>query len=109
MRHPDGHAPDSLRELQTQPIPRLLLRFALPALAGMLAQGLYNVVDRIYVGNLVGPSALAALSVCFPLTLGMLAFGMTLGVGAASRISLALGDGFGTSMSWITSGGPYFL
>lgn len=95
MRHPDGHAPDSLRELQTQPIPRLLLRFALPALAGMLAQGLYNVVDRIYVGNLVGPSALAALSVCFPLTLGMLAFGMTLGVGAASRISLALGEGRG--------------
>ena len=89
MHRPDERNAHALRELQTQPIPRLLLRFALPALAGMLAQGLYSVVDRIYVGNLVGPSALAALSVCFPLTLGMLAFGMTLGVGAASRISLA--------------------
>ena len=63
MHRPDERNAHALRELQTQPIPRLLLRFALPALAGMLAQGLYSVVDRIYVGNLVGPSALAALSV----------------------------------------------
>ena len=67
MHRPDERNAHALRELQTQPIPRLLLRFALPALAGMLAQGLYSVVDRMYIGRLPDASgnALTGLGLTF--------------------------------------------
>ena len=46
----------------TERIPRLLTRFALPALLGMLVDALYNIVDRIFVGQIVGASGIAAIA-----------------------------------------------
>jgi Na+-driven multidrug efflux pump len=77
----------------TEPVGRLLVRFSLPAITGMVVNALYNVVDRLFVGRGVGDIALGGLSLCLPLmTIGM-AFAMLFGVGAANLISMRLGQG----------------
>ncbi len=54
---------------------------------------LYNVVDRIFIGQGVGPLAISGLALTFPFMNVLLAFGMLIGAGAASRISITLGEG----------------
>jgi len=73
-------------------IPRLLLSFSLPAIIGLLAQALYNVVDRIFVGQALGSDGIAGISVCFPFMLIILAFSMLIGFGATALISIRLGE-----------------
>lgn len=70
----------------------LLLHFSIPAIIGMLVQALYNVVDRIFVGNGVGPLGLAGLTVAFPVMLVQMAFSMLIGLGATALISIRLGE-----------------
>ncbi|MBA7610527.1 Multidrug export protein MepA [subsurface metagenome] len=72
------------------PIWRLLLRFSGPTIVSMVASASYNIVDAIFVGRL-GPEALAALAIVFPLMLIFAAISMGTGVGAASLISRRLG------------------
>jgi putative MATE family efflux protein len=74
-------------------IPRLMARFAAPALAGMLANALYNITDRIFVGQIVGPLGIAAIAVSFPCMLFFNCVAMLIGTGAASRVSILLGEG----------------
>jgi len=81
----------SLSLFETRPPLALLARFAWPSILSLLASALYNVVDRAFVGQLVGTEALTAVSVVFPLTIAVLAVALGLGSGAASLISLALG------------------
>lgn len=45
----------------------LILKFSIPAAISLLITAIYNIVDRIFVGNFVGTSALAGLSICFPI------------------------------------------
>ena len=75
----------------TAPIPRLILRFALPSMVGLLANALYNIVDRIFIGHYVGADGLASISIVFPLVLLIVAFASLIGVGSASQISRRLG------------------
>jgi putative MATE family efflux protein len=84
---------DNSRELGERPIASLLLRFSIPAVVGMLVQALYNVVDRIFIGNGVGPLALAGVAVSFPLMLIAIAFAVLISIGATSLISISLGEG----------------
>ena len=56
-------------------INRLLLRFAGPSIVTMLVMGSYNVVDAVFVGRL-GPEAIAALTVSFPLMMIFIAIGV---------------------------------
>lgn len=84
---------DRSRQLGEQRIPVLVLRFSLPAIVGMLAQALYNVVDRIFVGQALGPDGIAGITVSFPFMLLLLACGMLIGFGAAALVSLRLGQG----------------
>lgn len=49
-----------------EPIVKLLFIFALPSIAGMLANSLYNIVDRIFVGRIVGAGGLAPWASLFP-------------------------------------------
>jgi len=74
-------------------IPQLLLRFSVPAVVGMMAQALYNLVDRIFVGQAVGQNGIAGTTVAFPFMLILLAFSMLVGFGAGSVVSLRLGEG----------------
>lgn len=83
---------DRSAQLGQGSIPRLLLVFSLPAIVGMLANALYNVVDRIIVGQALGPVAIAATTVAFPLMLILLAFGLLVGLGATALISIRLGQ-----------------
>ncbi|MCL2044363.1 MAG: MATE family efflux transporter [Treponema sp.] len=79
--------------LGTEPIGKLLFRFSIPAITGMLANALYNVVDRIFVGQGVNEIALGGLSLALPLMTVTLAFAMLFGIGAANMISMRLGQG----------------
>jgi len=84
---------DAATRLGTESIAKLLFRFSIPAITGMLVNALYNVVDRIFVGQGVNEIALGGLSLVLPLmTIGM-AFGMLFGIGAANMISMRLGQG----------------
>lgn len=66
---------------------------AAPSVTAMLVNSLYNLVDTIFVGHGVGTNALAALAVCFPIQMFILAAAQTAGIGSASVISRALGAG----------------
>jgi len=77
--------------LGNQPIGKLLWQYFLPAFAGVIINSLYNIVDRIFIGQGVGAIALAGLSAVFPIMLIMMAFGMLIGMGAGVRISINLG------------------
>lgn len=77
----------------TEPVLKLIASFALPSITGMLANALYNIVDRMFVGRVVGTQALAAISVCFPFMLFVMSVCLLFGVGAAPLMSIALGEG----------------
>ncbi|MHB9296639.1 MATE family, multidrug efflux pump [Pillotina sp. SPG140] len=79
--------------LGTEPVGKLLIRFSVPAITGMLVQALYNIVDRIFVGRGVDEVALGGLSLVLPLMTIFMAFAMLFGMGAANMISMRLGQG----------------
>jgi len=79
-------------ELGTRPIGKLLLQYSLPAIIAMSAASLYNIIDRIFIGQIVGADAIAGLAITFPfMNLGA-AFGAAVGVGASTSISVKLGQ-----------------
>lgn len=82
-------------ELGTQPVGKLLLKYSVPAIIGMMVNALYNVVDRIFIGNIpqVGSMAIAGLGVTMPILTIALAFGMLVGVGSTTNVSIKLGQG----------------
>ncbi len=79
--------------LGKEKISKLLLKLSIPSTIAMFVNGLYNVVDTIFIGRGVGSDAIAAVTVAFPIQIIMLAFSLTIGVGAASAISRNLGSG----------------
>lgn len=81
----------NLRELATMPIGRLLWKYSLPAVVGMLVMQLYNIVDRIFIGQVIGPEAIAGLAITFPVMNIATALGMLVGAGASARVSIHLG------------------
>ena len=78
-------------ELLTSNIPGLFVKLALPGVIGMVAIGLYQLVDAVFVGNMVGKEALAAISIVYPLTLINNSISVLFGVGSASVLSRAMG------------------
>lgn len=79
-------------ELGTQPIHKLLWKYALPAIIAMTAASLYNIVDSIYIGHGCGALALGALTVAKPFMDICAAFGSLVGVGASSLLAIYLGE-----------------
>ncbi len=77
--------------LENEKVGRLLLEYAIPAVIGTMVNSLYNVVDRIFIGQGVGALAIAGLTLTFPILIFLQAFGMLVGLGAATRISIHLG------------------
>jgi len=86
-----GASSQKVLELEYQSIPSLLWKYFVPAFTGVIINSLYNIVDRIYIGQGVGAYALSGLSAVFPIMLIMMAFGMLIGMGAGVRISINLG------------------
>lgn len=82
---------DKIRELGEAKIGPLVLKFFIPAFVGVIVNALYNIVDRIFIGQGVGAEALSGISVIFPIMLILMAFGMLIGIGAGVLISINLG------------------
>ena len=80
------------RRLAEDPIPRLLLRLSLPAMVGMMTQGAYYFVDRVFVAQALNPDAVAGITLAFPYMQVLLAAAMLIGFGAAARVSINLGE-----------------
>lgn len=82
---------NNLRELSETPVGRLLWRYSLPAVVGMLVMSLYNIIDRVFIGQWVGPEAIAGLAITFPVMNLSAALGVLIGAGGSARISILLG------------------
>jgi len=83
---------DRSKQLGEENIGKLLIKFSVPAIIGMLVNGLYNVVDRVFIGRGVGKLALAGVTVTFPIAIMIMAFAMLVGIGSAALISIKLGQ-----------------
>lgn len=79
------------RELAEQNVGKLMLKYFIPAFIGVFVNALYNIVDRIFIGQGVGATALSGVSVIFPVMLVMIAFGMLIGIGASVLVSINMG------------------
>ena len=79
-------------ELGTKPVGALLMQYAMPAVIAMTASSLYNMVDRIFIGQVVGPMAISGLAITFPFMNLSAAFGAAIGVGSSTAISVKLGQ-----------------
>ena len=78
--------------LGTKPVGQLLRQYALPAIVAMVASSLYNIIDRAFIGQVVGPMAISGLAITFPFMNLSGAFGAAVGVGASTAISVKLGQ-----------------
>ncbi len=79
-------------ELGQKPVGRLLWQYALPGIVAMSASSLYNIIDRAFIGQVVGADAIAGLGITFPFMNLSAAFGAAVGVGASTCISVKLGQ-----------------
>ncbi|MEW7281017.1 MATE family efflux transporter [Aquimarina sp. 2201CG1-2-11] len=79
--------------LGTETIGKLLIKQAVPASIGILVMSLNVLIDSIFVGNWIGPIAIAAINVVLPVSFFIAALGMAIGIGGSSIISRALGAG----------------
>lgn len=73
-------------------IGRVLLKFAIPAIISLLVSELYNMVDTVFVGRYIGPNAIAALTVAFPVQRFIIALGLLIAVGASTFVARSLGE-----------------
>ena len=82
---------DTRTALLTEKPFKLMLSLSLPAIIGMVVIGLYNFMDAVFVGQMIGPSAMGAVTVSYPFTLINSGIATLLGVGSASVLSRAIG------------------
>ena len=79
-------------ELGQKPVGKLLAQYALPAIIAMTAASLYNIIDRVFIGQVVGKMAISGLAIPFPFMNLAAAFGAAVGIGASTTISVKLGQ-----------------
>ena len=85
--------PEKQSAFATEPIGKLIVRFAIPSVIALLVNSLYNIVDQIFIGWGVGYLGNGATNIVFPITIIALALSMMIGNGGASYLSLKLGEG----------------
>ena len=79
--------------LGTERIGKLLWKMSYPTAIGGAVLTLYNIVDTIFIGQIVGPLGIAGLTIVFPIQMLAMGIGMMIGIGGSSLISRALGAG----------------
>lgn len=80
-------------ELGSRPVGKLLFKYSLPAVVGMVVQALYNIIDSMVIGHAIDdPNVVAGIAVTFPVMNLATALGMLIGAGSATRISIVLGQ-----------------
>lgn len=82
-------------QLGTESIPKLLVRYAVPAIIAMAVTSFYNIADRAFIGAIpdVGPLAIAGLGITMPVFTLIIAFGVLIAMGGATHLALKLGEG----------------
>lgn len=80
------------KDLEQKGIASLLFQYSLPAIIATVATSVYNIVDRIFIGQIVGPLAISGITIALPLMSIATAFGTLIGSGAASIISIRMGQ-----------------
>ncbi len=79
--------------LGTDSVTKLIIRFSVPAIISMLVNAIYNIVDRIFIGQYVGEEALASLIVVFPIMMILFSLCILTGNGGTNLIAISLGRG----------------
>ena len=79
--------------LGTEKISRLLAKFAIPSIIAMVVGACYNIIDQLFIGNVIGELGNAATNIVYPLTNLCLAFGLMYGHGGAAAFNLRMGAG----------------
>lgn len=79
--------------LGTDSLGKLLARYAIPAIIAMASSSLYHIIDSVFIGHGVGGAAISGMAITLPIMNIASAFGAMVGVGAAARISIRLGEG----------------
>ena len=76
-------------------IGKLLIKYSVPAILGMVVTSLYNIADRAFIGAIpdVGPLAIAGLGVTMPIFTFIVAFGVLIAMGSVTHIAIKLGEG----------------
>lgn len=82
-----------MNPLVREPIYKLLIKYAVPSILAFLVSAIYNIVDQIFIGNIVGHLGNAATTVSFPITTISTALALLLGIGTASNYSIYKGRG----------------
>lgn len=82
---------DNTKEFGTKPIASLLWQYALPAVVTQIIASVYNICDRVFLGQCVGALAIAGLAVTMPIMNIVHAFGSLVGAGSSARMSIVLG------------------
>lgn len=105
--------------LGTEKLSTLIWKYSIPSIVGTVVMSLYNIVDRIFIGQGVGALAISGLALTFPFMIMLMAFGMLIGAGSSSRISITLGEGDhakaekilgnALTLTWLISGGVSLL
>lgn len=78
--------------MESESISKVLLKLSVPAIIAMLINAIYNIVDTMFVGMLDNTSAIAAVSIVYPLFMFIGAIGVMFGAGGASYLSRLLGE-----------------
>lgn len=86
-----SQATDKTKILETEKISKLLWLYAWPAVISQIIASVYNIVDRIFIGQGVGALAIAGLAITMPIMNIVHAFGALIGVGSSARMSIVLG------------------
>lgn len=85
---------ERLQELGNATIWRLLLKYSLPAVVGTVVMAVYNIIDSIVIGHAIDdPNVVSGIAVTFPVMNLGTALGMLIGAGAATRVSIVMGQG----------------
>lgn len=82
---------DRTKELETESIGKLLWMYAMPSIVSQIIASVYNIVDRVFLGQCVGALAIAGLAITMPIMNIIHAFGSLVGVGSSARMSIVLG------------------
>ena len=78
--------------LAHEKINKLLWKLSIPAIIGMVVQGLYNIVDTFFVGRFTGTLGIGGTAIAFPIQMIIMGIGMTIGIGGASILSRRMGE-----------------
>lgn len=82
---------DRTKELETKDIKSLLWMYAMPAVVSQVIASVYNICDRVFLGQCVGALAIAGLAITMPIMNIIHAFGSLVGAGSSARMSIVLG------------------